>query len=121
LISETAMAKAKRDLADPGSLYHRDFFAWTQQQAVLLRHAATHEPTSDLDLENLAEEIESVGKRDHRALISRIARITEHLEAAIFAGERVPSRLGDRSTCTVRRLEGSWRTARVSKRSWRRS
>jgi hypothetical protein len=55
LISETGMAKAKRNLADPGSLYDRDFFAWTQQQAALLRHAATQEPTSDLDLENLAE------------------------------------------------------------------
>jgi len=73
------MAKAKRALADPGSLYHRDFFAWTQHQAALLRRAAAHQATSNLDLENLAEEIESSGKRDRRALISQIARITEHL------------------------------------------
>ena len=73
------MAQAKRDLSDPGSLYDRDFFAWTRQQAELLRRAADGEPTSELDLQNLAEEIESLGRRDRRALISQIARITEHL------------------------------------------
>ena len=73
------MAKAKRHVSQPGSLYDRDFFIWTQQQAALLRRAATDGPTSDLDLENLAEEIESLGKRDRRALISQIARVTEHL------------------------------------------
>jgi Domain of unknown function DUF29 len=78
LIGATAMA-AKRHLPESGSLYGRDFFAWTQQQAALLRRAAMREPTSDLDLENLAEEIESLGRRDRRALISQITRVTEHL------------------------------------------
>ena len=73
------MAKAKQRLSDRGTLYDRDFVAWTRQQAALLRRAATHGPTPDLDLANLAEEIESWGKRDRRALMSRIARITEHL------------------------------------------
>jgi Domain of unknown function DUF29 len=73
------MAKAKRDLPEPQSPYDRDFFAWTQQQADLLRRAAARERTPDLDFENLAEEIESLGKRDRRALASQIARITEHL------------------------------------------
>jgi hypothetical protein len=73
------MAKAKRDLSQARRLYDRDFFAWTQQQAALLRRAATGEPTSDLDLQNLAEEIESLGKRDRRALAAQLACITEHL------------------------------------------
>jgi hypothetical protein len=73
------MAKAKQDLSEPESLYDRDFFAWTQQQAALLRRAAAGEPSSDLDLQNLAEEIESLGKRDRRALPAQLARITEHL------------------------------------------
>ena len=73
------MAKSKRDLLKAQSLYECDFFAWTQQQAELLRHAAARKPTSELDLRNLAEEIESLGKRDRRALASHIARIAEHL------------------------------------------
>ena len=73
------MAKAKRDLAQAQSLYERDFFAWTQQQAALLRRASARAPTAGLDFQNLAEEIESLGKRDRRALISQIARVIEHL------------------------------------------
>jgi hypothetical protein len=73
------MAKAKQCRSDRGTLYDRDFVAWTQQQAALLRRAVARKPTPDLDLANLAEEIESLGKRDRRALMSGIARITEHL------------------------------------------
>jgi iron-sulfur cluster repair protein YtfE (RIC family) len=73
------MAKAKRELPVQSSLYDRDFFAWTQQQANLLRHAAVHQSTSKLDFQNLAEEIESLGKRDRRALTHNVARIIEHL------------------------------------------
>jgi Domain of unknown function DUF29 len=100
------MAKAKRALADPGSLYHRDFFAWTRHQAAVLRRAATRGPISDLDLENLAEEIESLGNRDRRALISQIARVTEHLLSCIIRGWKSPVPVGKaRSTCTVRRAD----------------
>ena len=73
------MARPKPKLTRAQSLYDRDFFAWTQHQAELLRRAAAREPTSDLDFDNLAEEIESLGKRDRRALASQIARIAEHL------------------------------------------
>jgi Domain of unknown function DUF29 len=83
------MAKAKRE-SGPQSLYDRDFFAWTQQQADLLRRAAARERTPDLDFENLAEEIESLGKRDRRALASQIARITEHLLMLQFSGAEEP-------------------------------
>jgi Domain of unknown function DUF29 len=73
------MAKAKRDLPEVRSRYDRDFFAWTREQAALLRREAARGLASDLDFENLAEEIESLGKRDRRALASQLARITEHL------------------------------------------
>ena len=73
------MAQAKRSPSEARSRYDRDFFAWTQEQAELLRRAATCQPNSDLDFENLAEEIESLGKRDRRALMSQLARITKHL------------------------------------------
>lgn len=41
------------------SLYETDFYAWTQEQAFLLRK---HQ-SSQLDLLNLIEEIESLGKQ----------------------------------------------------------
>src|SRR5918996_667462 len=55
--------------------YEDDLFAWTQEQAALLRaHAA-----SGIDWENLAEEIESMGGRDRRKLESRLTVILLHL------------------------------------------
>ncbi len=41
------------------SLYETDFYAWTQQQAALL----PNQQWSQLDLPNLIEEIESLGKQ----------------------------------------------------------
>jgi hypothetical protein len=73
------MAKVRQELPKAKAGYDRDFFAWTQQQAELLRREATFRPGTDLDLENLAEEIESLGKRDRRALTNNVARIAEHL------------------------------------------
>jgi len=45
--------------------YETDFYQWTQQQAALLRQGEFNRV--DLDLANIAEEIESMGKRDRRA------------------------------------------------------
>jgi hypothetical protein len=50
------------------SRYDRDFYAWTREQGDLLRAGKT----SDADLENLAEEIESMGKTEKRELVSRL-------------------------------------------------
>jgi Domain of unknown function DUF29 len=55
--------------------YDQDFYAWTQEQAALLREGAVQE----LDLTNLAEEIESVGKSDRRALGSHLRTLVMHL------------------------------------------
>jgi hypothetical protein len=57
------------------SNYDADFYQWTQQQAALLR--AGELPA--LDLEHLAEEIEGMGARDRRELISRLAVLLAHL------------------------------------------
>jgi hypothetical protein len=46
--------------------YDTDFYAWTQQQAAALRA----KDWAAVDIEHLAEEIESVGKRDRRAVES---------------------------------------------------
>ena len=61
------------------TLYDTDFHAWTQEQAAKLRALVAARSNLDLDLENIAEEIESVGASDRRELHSRLARIIEHL------------------------------------------
>jgi len=58
-------------------LYDRDFFLWTQEQATALR--AVKDSNLPLDWDNLAEEIESLGKSDRRELRSQIRRIMRHL------------------------------------------
>lgn len=59
--------------------YEDDFFAWTQVQARLLREAAAERPNAQLDWANLAEEIDSMGRSDAKALGSAIMRVIEHL------------------------------------------
>ena len=55
--------------------YETDFYQWTQQQADLLRQGAL----SALDIENLIEEIESMGKRDRRAIGSYLRLSLIHI------------------------------------------
>lgn len=56
-------------------LYATDFYAWTQEQARLLRERRFN----DLDLENLAEEVRSVGISDKRQIESRLEILIAHL------------------------------------------
>ncbi len=59
--------------------YEDDFYAWTQEQARLLREAARERINTPLDFENLAEEVESMGRSETRAVESSLSRILEHL------------------------------------------
>ena len=61
------------------SLYERDFFLWTQEQAEALRKMSAEGNNMPLDWENLAEEIESLGRSERRELASRIATLIQHL------------------------------------------
>jgi hypothetical protein len=56
-------------------LYDRDFYAWANEQADLLRAGRL----SEADIENIAEEIESLGKSEKRELISRLTVLLVHL------------------------------------------
>src|SRR5487761_515981 len=56
-------------------LYERDYYAWILDQVRALRERRT----GDLDWENVAEEIEDLGKSEQRALESQLARLLEHL------------------------------------------
>jgi hypothetical protein len=62
-------------MSNKTTLYEQDFYQWTQEQAALLREGNVPE----LDVENLAEEIESLGKSDRRALGSHLKNLVLHL------------------------------------------
>jgi hypothetical protein len=55
--------------------YERDFYAWALYNAKLLREGKLEEA----DIENVAEEIESIGKSEKRELINRFAVLIAHL------------------------------------------
>ena len=94
---------ADTEVASEADLYERDFFEWTQEQAAALRTAGAG-GNARLDYENLAEEIESLGKRDRRELGSRIATIIEHLLKLEFSPAEQP-RDGWRATVNRERKE----------------
>ncbi len=58
-----------------GTAYEVDVVAWANEQAALLRAGEV----SALDLLNLAEEIEDVGKSEQRELASRLSVLLAHL------------------------------------------
>jgi hypothetical protein len=60
-----------------GPRYDDDFYAWTQYQAEVLRSLKTRD--NRFDRENLAEEIESVGRNERDAVRSQVRRVLEHL------------------------------------------
>ena len=62
-----------------GNLYDQDLVRWSEEQARALREAANAGWNAPIDWENVAEEIESLGKSDRRALASHIALVIEHL------------------------------------------
>jgi len=55
--------------------YDRDFYAWANEQAALLRSGRL----AEADIAHIAEEIESMGKTEKRELVSRLAVLLLHL------------------------------------------
>ena len=55
--------------------YEKDFYAWTTHNAKLLREGKL----SEIDVENIAEEIESMGKGERRELVNRLSILIAHL------------------------------------------
>ncbi|BAY76935.1 hypothetical protein NIES25_33930 [Nostoc linckia NIES-25] len=81
------------------NLYEADFYAWTQQQANLLRHHQWNQ----LDLSNLIEEIESLGRKERQELRNRLSILIGHLLKWEYqAGQRSRSWL---ATIRVQRRE----------------
>ena len=68
--------------------YESDFYAWAMEQAALLR--ARRFDAADVD--NIAEEIESMGRSEKRELVNRLAVLLLHLLKWRFQpGFRSPS------------------------------
>jgi hypothetical protein len=101
----------------PGPAYDDDFYAWTQHQAELLRAM----PVTDnrFDRDNVAEEIESLGRDQRDAARSQVRRIIEHLLKLQYSPAQDPrygwmasvaearSALDDKlSTSLARQIEG---------------
>lgn len=65
-------------------LYDRDFYAWANEQAALLRAGKL----DAADVEHIAEEIESMGRSEKRELVSRLEVLLLHLLKWQFQPER---------------------------------
>jgi hypothetical protein len=60
-------------------LYEEDYVRWTEEQSRALREATRFGLNLPLDWENLAEEVESLGRSQRHELRSRIGVVLEHL------------------------------------------
>src|SRR5437763_8755035 len=72
------------------ALYDEDFYAWTQEQAELLRRGSA--AANHLDLELIAEEIEDLGKSELHTVQSLCEHIIEHLLKLEYSGLADPIR-----------------------------
>ncbi len=64
--------------------YERDFYAWANHQALLLRQKKFDE----VDIENLIEEVEDLGKSQERSLKSALKQLILHLLKLQFQPEK---------------------------------
>lgn len=71
----TAATKIATHAERAGTGYERDFYTWTQEQGARLRAGQL----DGLDLENLAEEIESLGRSQFDSLVSAWRIVMLHM------------------------------------------
>ncbi len=57
------------------TVYEQDFYAWATRNAELLRQGKL----TEIDIEHIAEELESMGRRDRHELVSRLKILLGHL------------------------------------------
>lgn len=70
--------------------YHSDFYAWTREQARLLRERQLGD--NRLDLDHIAEEIEDMGKSELRAVERFIVNIMVHLVKLAYSANHSAQR-----------------------------
>jgi hypothetical protein len=71
-------------MSGKSTLYEQDFYAWSNQQAALLRAGKL----GQADIAHIAEEIESMGKTEKRELVSRLTVLLMHLLKWSFQPQR---------------------------------
>ena len=74
------------------SLYEEDFLLWSEQQAAALRRLGQRgrDIPNDLDLENVAGEVEDLGRSELKAVRSLVRQMLLHL-IKIAAGPHLPT------------------------------
>jgi hypothetical protein len=71
-----------REIAPAG--YETDFARWAESQAAALRAGRF----AELDVENLAEEVDALARRDRRELLSRLTVLAVHLLKVRYRPDR---------------------------------
>lgn len=97
----------------PQSLYDTDFVLWVEKTAALLRSG----DFSNVDWENLIEEVESLGRAERQQLVSRLEILIGHL----LKWQYQPHRRSNSWEATIReqRLKiGRWLKASPSLKSF---
>jgi hypothetical protein len=79
-------------MSDVKALYDNDFVLWSKEQAEALRAVARGATNQPIDWENVAEEIDSLGRSDRRELGSQVRRIIEHLLKLEYSRAAAPRR-----------------------------
>lgn len=74
--------------------YNQDFYAWALHNAELIRQRKF----SEVDIEHVAEEIESMGRRERREFINRLAILLAH----ILKWQYQPKRRGNSWKYTIK-------------------
>jgi hypothetical protein len=64
--------------------YDHDFYAWAMTNAQMLRQ----QRFAEIDIENIAEELETLGRSEKRELLNRLAVLLAHLLKWQFQPER---------------------------------
>lgn len=85
------------------TLYDRDYYGWTQEQAHLLQAGQSQ----GLDFAHLAEEVSDLGRSEERAMVRRLRRLLAHLLKLQHGTPHDLERAGRgwRKTCRVQREE----------------
>jgi hypothetical protein len=72
----------------PSQLYEQDYYAWVEDQVVALRE----QRTEHVDWENVAEEIDDLGKSEKWSLESHLEMLIEHLLKLAYTQPTIPTR-----------------------------
>lgn len=79
-------------MSEARSCYEADFVRWSEEQATAIRAAAASRTNLPLDWDNLAEEIESLGRSVRAELRNRLATVIEHLLKLRLSAAEEPRR-----------------------------